>query len=186
VAESLTFCTSFLSLRQYVEQKQGAGSFKRVRAALAAEHGIELPAVITPGSWLPTLHFTTGMNVARTLFGPPNFHELFGAAAAEYELRWVHRVILRFTSPLWMLERADEVWNKAHTTGRWEIAGSAAQRTMRGTLYDFGVVDKGYCDSLRGWITRACLMTGTHRIAVLETSCRARGAAGCTFEGRWE
>ena len=89
-----------------------------------------------------------------TCSAPPDFHERFGAAAAEYEVSWVHRIALRFTSPQWLLERGADYWSRAHSTGRWEIEGRKGW--MRGTLHDFGVVDAGYCDSLRAWLLRAC------------------------------
>ena len=140
VAEvSQTFCTSFLSLRQYVGERHGKDAFKRVREKLAAEH----------------------------------------------EVKWVHRAVLRFTSPLWLLERGADVWKKSHTTGRWHIE-SDRPRHLRGTLEAFGVADRAYCDSLRGWLQRACLMTGEAHVAIAETRCRDRdGAAACVFEGQW-
>lgn len=183
--EPLTFCTSFLSLRKYVEDTHGSGAFKRVREELDKRHGLALPAVITPGSWLPTRAFAKGLGIGRELFGPDDFCARFGAAAAEYELKWVHRVVLRFTSPNWILERCEEVWRNSHTTGRWEIQGGGGKRYIKGALYDFGVVDKNCCDSLRAWVQRACAMTGADKVAVVETQCRAKGAEACVFEGSW-
>jgi hypothetical protein len=184
--EPLTFCTSFLSLRQYVGETYGKEAFKAVREALHRDHDIALPPVIVPGSWMPTRWFTSGMNVAKRLYGPDDFHARFGWAAAEYEVNWVHRAVLRFTSPMFLLERGADVWRKSHSTGNWTIEGGRP-RWLRGELRDFGVVDAGYCDSLRTWLTRACMMTGAAKIQIFERRCRARdaNAAGCVFEGTW-
>ena len=182
-AEPLTYTTSFLSTRQFVLEEHGAAGWARLREALRERHDLVLPDEFETGSWLPTRWFVGALNVGRDLFGPRDFHEKFGSAAAEYEMSWMHRVALRFTTPSWLLERGAEYWQRAHTTGRWEVEGQKGW--MRGTLHDFGVVDQGYCDSLRAWIQRACLMTGASRTFVAERACRARGAEACVFEGTW-
>jgi hypothetical protein len=178
-----TFCTSFLSLRQFVEETAGAGSFKTLREALKQRVQIDLPPVIAPGSWLPTDWFVKGLELGTELFGPPDFAERFGRKAAEYELKWVHRVVLRFTSPVWLLERGRDVWARSHTTGRWEI--ESKDRWLRGRLYDFAGSSLAYCASLRTWLTRSCQMTGAQAIHITEPECRARGARACVFEGGW-
>ncbi|MDB4970306.1 MAG: hypothetical protein JWN44_5995 [Myxococcales bacterium] len=181
----LTYATSFLSTRQFVVEHNGEEGWTRLRQELAAKHGIELPHDFSNASWLPTLWFTTALNVGRDLFGPADFHAQFGNAAAEYEMSWVHRVALRFTSPLWMLERGRDYWKRAHNTGRWDAEGRTGW--IRGTLHEFGVVDAGYCDSLVAWLRRSCMMTGAGKVFVVERQCRARtpGATSCVFEGNW-
>jgi hypothetical protein len=182
-SEPLSFVTAFQSTRQYVIELHGDAGWRRLRDTLRERHAIALPAAFEPSTWLPTLHFTTALNVGRDLFGPPDFHERFGAASAEYEMSWVHRVALRFTSPLWMLEHGASYWKRSHSTGRWQIEGRKG--FVRGALSDFGVVDANYCACLRAWILRACLMTGASRTFVAERACRAHGAAACVFEGTW-
>ncbi len=179
----LTYVTSFLSTRQFVSERHGADGWQRVVDELRARHAIELPRELAPGGWLPTQWFVTALNVGRDLYGPPDFHAQFGAAAAEYEMSWVHRIALRFTSPLWLLERGRDYWSRAHNTGRWVAEGRKGW--IRGTLHDFGVIDAGYCDSLTAWLERSCRMTGASRVHVAERTCRARGGDVCVFEGTW-
>ena len=181
--ESLTYTTSFQSTRQFVVEQHGDAGWQKLRDAIREQHQIVLPESFATGGWLPTIWFTTALNVGRDLFGPRDFHEKFGWAAAEYEMSWMHRIALRFTTPLWMLEHGTAYWRRAHTTGRWEVEGRKGW--VRGTLHDFGVVDAGYCDSLRAWILRTCLMTGASRTFVAERTCRARGGDVCVFEGTW-
>jgi hypothetical protein len=170
-------------LRQFVESEYGAGSFKKLREALVERHQIELPVVITPDSWLPTSHFVRGLEVARELWGPDDLYERFGRLAAEYELKWMHRIVLRFTSPIWLLEKSEAMWKKSHTTGHWKV--SSKERWMRGELYDFAGSGTTYCPTLRSWLARACQMTGAEKIRVLEPECRGIGAKACVFEGSW-
>jgi hypothetical protein len=181
--EPLSFVTAFQSTRQYVIEQHGEAGWNQLRDALRERYDIALPPTFEAGSGLPTLHFTTALNVARDLFGPPDFHEKFGRAGAEYEMSWMHRVALRFSSPLWLFEHGAAYWRRAHTTGRWEIEGRKGW--LRGTLHDFGVVDAAYCTTLRAWMLRACLMTGASRTFIAERACRARGAEVCVFEGTW-
>jgi hypothetical protein len=182
--EPLTASASFQSARQFLVEGHGEVGWERVLAALRERHAIELPAEPRTGAWLPTIWYTSTLNVARDELGPPDFHERFGWAAAEYEMSWIHRVALRFSSPLWLLEQGAAYWHRAHTTGRWQTEGRKGW--LRGTLRDFGVVDAGYCDSLRAWLQRACMMTGAGRMHIVERNCRARGGGdACVFEGTW-
>ena len=184
-SEPLTFGASFRSLRTFVETRFGEGAFEPVYAAIMQRTGVELPRVVGPTTWHPTRAFTAGLDAACELYGKgdPRFFEEFGAAAAQLELSLIARMVLRFSSPLWMLKSTSEIWNKAHSTGRWEIAGERG--FLRGTLYDFGVVHAGQCRSLVGWLTRASQMTGARNIRVEHPRCRASGAEGCEFIGRW-
>ncbi len=182
-AEPLTAATSFLSLRRFVEERYGQGSFQRIREALSARHNFRLPPIITAGSWYPSRAFALGMDEARHQFKAPEFHEAFGAKAAEYELHWVYRPILRFTTPVWLIEQSADVWKKAHDTGAWSIESRPSW--VRGTLKDFGLVHTGYCRSLTAWLQRACEMTCARRIRVWHPQCRVDNYPGCVFEGEW-
>ncbi len=182
-AEPLSYTTALQSARQFVIERHGADGWARVCTTLRERHDITLPPELETGKWLPTKWFVTALNVGRELFGPPDFHEQFGRAAAEYEMSWMHRAALRFTSPLWLLERGAGHWKRAHTTGHWKIEGRKGW--LRGTLRDFGIVDAGYCDSLRTWLQRACVMTGASRTFIAERACRAHGSPACVFEGTW-
>jgi len=182
-ATPLTFCSSFLAVRHYVERNRGHEAFQAMRAQLPDTVGVTLPPVITPGSWHPTIAFAGLLDLGAALFGTPDFYEDFGRAAAELEINIVYRVILRFTSPEWLLTQGSRIWRKAHNTGRWVIEGGP--RRVRGSLYDFGLVHRGYCRSLVGWLTRSCEMTGAKGIRVLHPICRADGRECCVFEGRW-
>jgi hypothetical protein len=179
----LTYVTAFQSTRQFVVEHHGEDGWETLRAAARERHAIELPRTFDAGTSLPTLWFTTALNLGRDLFGPPDFHARFGRAAAEYEMSWMHRVALRFKSPVWLMERGAAYWKRAHSTGTWSIDGRNGW--LRGELRDFGVVDAGYCDSLRAWLLRACLMTGASRMFIAERACRARNSDVCVFEGTW-
>jgi hypothetical protein len=179
----LTSSKAFLALREYVESKYQPGAFQRVRDTLALR-GMELDRVIKPNGWYPTQTYVTALDVARDLFGPPGFAEEYGYAAAEYEMHFFLRFLLRFTSPGWLLQKGADVWRRFHDTGTWQISGS--DHKMRGVLDGFGIVHDGFCNLLTGWFRRACELTGAREVVVVHPECRARGAKSCVFEGAWK
>ncbi len=183
VEPAVSWATSFLSLRQFVDETYGAGSFRRLREALKQQHDIELPQPIVLGTWLPTLHLVTAQATAHELFGPPDFHARLGWAAAAYELTWLQRLAMRFTSPQFFLERGAQHWRGRHSSGTWTY--DSRPHWIRGTLRDFAVVDAGFCAMMRAWLTHACVMTGAGKAYVVERECRAKGADACIFEGSW-
>jgi len=180
--QALTFATAFLTLREYLDEHHGAGAFHRVRDGLAAR-GLQLDPVIVPHRWYPTATLCTALDLARERYGPDDFYERYGRAAAERQVHLAFRFLLRFTTPAWLWQRGAGMWRRAHTTGVWNIESRG--RWVRGTLSDFGVVHVGYCRMLVGWLTRACEMTGARPGVVNHSACRALGAAACVFEGEW-
>jgi hypothetical protein len=172
-----------LSLRQFVDETYGPGSFRRLCEVLRQEHDIVLPSPIALGSWLPTAHLVTAQATAGKLFAAPEFHAQLGWAAAAYELNWVQRLAMRFTSPQFFLERGAQHWRGRHTSGTWTY--DSRPHWIRGTLRDFAVVDAGFCAMMRAWLTHACVMSGAGKIYVVERECRANGAEACVFEGSW-
>jgi hypothetical protein len=182
VEPAVSWATSFLSLRQFVDETYGPGSFRKLREALQRQHDIVLPPSIELGTWLPTVHLVTAYATAATLFETPDFHARLGWAAAAYELTWLQRLAMRFTSPQFFLERGAQHWRNRHSTGTWTY--DARPRWIRGTLRDF-VVDAGFCTMMRAWLTHACVMTGAGKIYIVERACRSKGADACVFEGNW-
>jgi hypothetical protein len=172
-----------LSFRAYLQSRFGPNAFARTVSTLPAEHFREFASSLEPASWYSTAAFVASIAAARDHFRAPQLPESYGTAAAAYELTLIHRFILRFTSPLWLLQRGSQVWRSYHNTGRWTI--EAWPRRIRGTLRDFGIVDGMYCRVLAGWFRRAGEMTGAGQMRVVHPQCRATGAAACVFEGEW-
>jgi hypothetical protein len=174
----------FMSLRHFVETRYGSGSFAALRRELAKRHGLELDLVLRPNGWYPTAAFVRGLELGHELFGPDDFYELFGEAAAEYEISIFNRFVLRFTSPGWLVERGADVWSRSHDSGRW-IVEREKPLHLRATLEGFAIPSDGFCRGLIGWFRRACAMTGVRDVVIEHPFCRARGLTACVFDGRW-
>jgi len=172
-----------MSLRAFLERTYGDGAFLRVVDHLPPEDGEHFRGIVLPLRWYPLGSFIRLAHGAHDLWHEDDFYERYGAFAAQYEISAFQRVLLRFTSPTYMLDRAGRVWRRFHDTGEWQVEGHA--RSMRGTLRSFALVDPGYCRILTAWIHRAAEMTGVHG-EVTHPECRARGAEAEVFQGTWE
>jgi hypothetical protein len=173
---------SILSLRTFIEQAHGPGAFERVVRTLPGDHAAELSGIILPVNWYSTEAFFGALHAAARAFDTPDLWEQYGTFAAEFEIHTFQKVVLRFTSPRFFLDRAGRIWHRFHDSGQWEVEGG--DRTLRGTLRDFAVVDGHYCRALTAWIERAAEMTGVEG-QVEHSACRARGDEACVFAGWW-
>lgn len=172
-----------MSLRAFLERTYGEGAFLRLVDQLPQGEGAPFRDIILPLSWYSVHSFMKLTHLARETWHEDDFYDRYGLFAAHYEISAFQRVLLRFTSPTYMLDRAGRIWRRFHDTGEWQVEG--AHKSMRGTLRGFVVVDPGYCRILRAWIQRAAEMTGVRGL-VSHTACRAEGAPCEVFEGTWE
>jgi hypothetical protein len=174
---------SVLSFQVFLRKAYGEGLYERVLDRLPPEDAAPMRAILLPVNWYPTHPYVRALHVARELTGDDEFFDRFGAFAADYQINAFRRVLLRFASPAFFLDRAGRLWARTHDTGTWEVEGG--DRHVRGTLRDFAVVDADYCRVLVAWIHRASQLTGT-RGETVHPACRARGDEACVFEGWWE
>src|SRR5579884_3244181 len=158
-------------------------AFEEVLKYMRPDLAAPLRGILMPTAWYPTELFVTAIGAARRLYGKEDFYELYGRAAAEYEIGVFFRLLARLTSPAYLLGRAGKVWRRFHDTGEWIMEGHGNE--VRAVLADFGVVDAGYCQVLVGWIRRAGQLTGSKGGDVQHPQCRARGAKACLFTGWW-
>jgi len=173
---------SVLALRSYVERTQGAGSFDRLLDDLDPADAEPLRAIILPVNWYPVRSFAAALHATARLSGDPSFYERYGAFAAEFEITSFQRVLLRFATPAFFMDRAGRLWSRFHDSGEWQVEGSG--KHLRGTLRGFAFVDPRYCRVLGAWIKRAGEMTGS-RGDVAHPECRARGSDVEVWDGWW-
>lgn len=175
---------SVLSLQVFLRKAYGDESlFLRVLDRLAPDDAAPMRGILLPVNWYPTHAYIRALHAAQDVTGDAEFFERYGAFAADYQISAFRKFILRFTSPTFFLDHAGRLWARSHDSGRWEVEGSP--KRVRGTLYDFAVIDVDYCRVLVAWIHRASQLTGTHGHTVHRV-CRARGGEACVFEGWWE
>jgi hypothetical protein len=174
--------SSVLTLQVFLRRTYGPNAFERTLWRVSAEDAERFGGIVLPVNWYPTQGYFSLMHAARALTGDVDFYERFGVFAAEYQINAFHKLLLRFTSPIFFLDRAGRLWSRSHDTGVWEIEGG--DKRVQGTLRDFAIVDADYCKVLVAWIHRASQLTGT-RGHTVHRACRAHGAEACVFEGWW-
>jgi len=174
---------SCLALRSYVDGAHGVGAFAKLLDGLAPADSDPLRGILLPVSWYPVRSFAAALHASARLSGDPAFYERYGGYAAEFEIAAFQRVLLRFSTPAFFMDRAGRLWSRFHDSGAWEVHGSGNR--LRGTLRDFALVDPRYCRVLGAWIKRAGEMTGS-RGDVAHPECRSRGGAAEVFDGWWE
>lgn len=173
---------SVLSLQVFLRRTYGSAVFDRCLERLPEADAAPMRGILMPVNWYATDPYVAALHVARDLTGDAEFFTRYGAFAADFQINAFRRVLLRFTSPAFFLDRAGRLWARSHDTGRWDVEGG--NKRVRGTLRDFAVVDADYCKVLVAWIHRASELTGTHGQTV-HRECRAHGAKACVFEGWW-
>jgi hypothetical protein len=173
---------SVLSLRTFLEQRYGDGTFERIVERLPPEQAEALRGIVMPVRWYPLEAFLGVLHATEAETGDADLWERYGAYAAEFEITAFQRFVLRFTSPLFFLDRAGRMWHRFHDSGEWQVEGG--DKHLHGALSDFAVVDEKYCRVLAAWIKRAGEMTGA-RGEVSHPECRAHGAPACVFTGWW-
>jgi hypothetical protein len=164
--------------------RQGDDAWANVLANLGRADAAELTGIITPLSWYPTISVFAALHTTRRLYGHDDFYDVYGTHAAEFALTRLHRFVMKFTSPDWIIDRGTRIWHDFHDTGHWTVE-EAREGYMRGRLQDFGVVDSLYCRVLSAWLTRMGKATGALHMEIKHPRCRADGAAACVWEGRW-
>jgi hypothetical protein len=172
-----------MSLSAWTQKVHGEDGFAKVLAAMPAHHAAALRDPIAPISWYPTVAVLEAIHTTGRLFGPADFHDAYGVHSAEYAVNRFYRMVLRFTSPGFVLGRAGTAWRNYHDTGEWAL--EVGDRHYRGRLRGFGVVDAAYCRVILAYKRRVAELTGGKSIVATHPQCRADGADECLFDIRW-
>jgi len=116
--------------------------------------------------------------------GDKTLCERMGQFSAEWSVNTIFKIIMKFKSPTWVLEKNQLVWRRFHDSGRWEIS-EIDKGVAIGKLLNFDVADEHFCARLRGWIRGIVSVTGGNDVKVEETKCKAKGASHCEFKMNW-
>ena len=176
----------FESTRVFTETEFGAGATARVLAELDASDR-ELLSGISVLGWYPVEPILRYHHALDRVFGNGDLSVCMraGRFSAGWAFNNVLKFLLRFQTPFSLMERAGNVWDRYHDSGRWEIEAQGRQRTL-GHLHEFTVRDPAFCARLRGWVHGAVELTGGKRVVVVESRCVSRGHDHCAFLSSWQ
>jgi hypothetical protein len=180
--------TSVAAIVRFVAQNWGDQGLARLAGAI---HDPEIGAIVEgkvlAGSWYPFAYFTDLLDTAQSLFGDniDEFSRREGASCADYDLRGVYRVFVRFTSIDFVIERSGKVWRQYYDSGDLVVLDTEGPRVVF-ELRDFGAPHRGHCGTVLGWSERAAELSGVAGVAGVHPSCRARGDERCVFQIDWK
>lgn len=179
--------SAYLSTLAFIDSQFGAPGKQRVLERLPADDRQMLTGMVLPIQWYPLAPFPRLLRAMETELGRGDLSLVVerGTWAAVQDMRTVHKVLLKFVTPQWVVEKGMKLWPNFHTSGRWE-AKRDGDHGARATLRDLGVVDDAMCATLKGWILGLLQLAGIKRASVDHVECRARGAATCVFNVSWK
>jgi hypothetical protein len=177
--------SAYLSTLAFIETHFGPSGRSRVLEQLADEDRTLLSGMVVPIRWYPLAPFPRLLRAMDQTLGRGDLALVTerGSWVAINDMKTVHRVLLKFVTPQWVIEKSTRLWSNFHDTGRWE-SQSLGERAARATLYDLGVVDDAMCATLKGWII-GLLKLAHCQPTVTHDECRLRGASGCVYVCNW-
>jgi uncharacterized protein (TIGR02265 family) len=169
----------------FVRDRFGEPGVERVRATLPPEDQAALKSILTV-RWYP---FEIGKRLDDAIVavcgdGDPAFFKQLGAASANKNLATLHKSLLAPGNPHAFLERARTIYALYYETGRREYKRTGDRSGVL-TTYDAETFSAPDCQTVIGWYERALEMCGATGVRVVETACRAEGAAACRYEVSW-
>jgi hypothetical protein len=179
--------SAYLSTLAFVEAHFGPAGKERVLARLSTEDRAVLGRMVLPIQWYPLAPFPRLLRAMDAELGKGDLTLVIerGAWAAVQDMKTVHKVLLKFVTAQWVIDKGTKLWPNFHTSGRWETKRQGSNGA-RASLHDLGVVDEAVCATLKGWILGLMQLAGMKQRATVEhVECRARGAATCVYQVNW-
>ena len=140
---------------------------------------------MVPVGWYDTDLFARLLRKIDLTFGSGNLRLLdqVGRYEAQQDFNRVLRLLIRVITPMQIFKAQRRLWTHFQDSGSWTV--TSTPKGMQGTLSDWAV-DEALCVELGGYLVRLVEFTGGKNARVTHTECRARGAANCVFDFRWD
>lgn len=178
---------SYLSTLAFIDQRFGASGRERVLAALSPEDRALVGGLMLPIGWYPLPPFPRLLRAMVDELGAGDLalSTERGTWAAIHDMKTTHKLLLKFASPGWVIEKGTSLWKNFHDTGRWDTAREGKSGAIA-TLRELGVADEAMCATLAGWMIGLLTVAGCKSPRVIHPECRASGGAACVFHATWE
>jgi len=171
--------------RAYAEKTFGTAAWERVLAACEGDDRAVLGGIVAVGWYDLGLYARTLRALDAVLgYGDLTLLDELGRYGAEKDFTTVYRLFFRMGNPIYAIEKTTDYWRKFHDTGIWSIVREGEGRA-RGTLRDWGCVDRALCREMTAYMSRVLELVGGKDVRLLHPRCRVDGDAECFFTLRW-
>jgi hypothetical protein len=182
---AITKGITFTHARNFVEEKFGSKGWAKVLEQSRPDDRAVLGGVVAVGWYELDLYarLLRSIDVAHGL-GDLELLTGIGRYGAEKDLNTVYRLFFRLQSPAYAIEKIAEYWRKFHDTGVWTVEREGSGKA-RGTLREWGCVDRALCREMTAYMTRVLELVGAKDVRLSHPRCRADGETECFFSLRW-
>ncbi len=176
----------YLSTFAFVEHRFGGTAKAAVLDALDAPDRALVSELMLPIAWYPLAPFGRLLHAMDRALGAGDLALVTdrGEWTADRDIKTLRRAVLKLVTIPWVVSKAVNLWPQFHDSGHWSVRQVTSSRAIA-TLDDLAVIDEAICASVGGWIQGLAKLTGTSRVTVKHTHCRARGDASCSYDVRW-
>ena len=175
---------SLVAVRDYVLQKAGREAWASVLGVLPDEDADTVSAAVDVG-WYPLDLHARLLRAVDTGLGDGDLSTILPIARfeAERDVPIVHHLLLQMGNPTDVAEKMAVLWPRDHTTGRLRIE-RRDDSAIDVTLVDWAA-DEALCLGFQHYFQRALELAGARDVRLVQSTCRARGAAECFFKVTW-
>lgn len=179
--------TSVAGKRQYVLKHHGEEKLRTVLAQLRdREAAKRLETTVLKSSWYP---FDFWVDLTQAIDrvvgnGDGRLFRPMAAQTAEDDLSTVYKVFFKFTEPMRIFERAEQLWDAYYRPGKNKIT-KISPTSVEMEIIDFDQPNWAHCESVLGWAERSVQLTGAKNVRCEHLECRGRGAARCRMRVSW-
>jgi predicted hydrocarbon binding protein len=176
----------FLSTFAFIEHRFGSSANAKVLACLGAADRALIGELMVPIGWYPLAPFARLLRAMDSALGAGDLALITerGEWTADRDMHTLRRAVLKLVTIPWIVSKGALLWPQFHDSGKWKVH-QVNDRHAIAELAGLAVVDEAICASLTGWIRGLAKLTGTRRVDVKHSACRARGDAACAFDVRW-
>ncbi len=176
-----------LARREYVTERFGGAGWRQVLRSLPEADRATLDGSLLASAWYPfELNDRLDRAIAAVLgTGRKEIFKDMGAWSARRNLSGPHKAFLAPGEPDRFLASTSTIYSYYYDVGRrtWQATGATSGVI---TTHDAETFSETDCLTVIGWYEEALKMCGARTVTMTEPECRARGAACCRYEVRWE
>ena len=175
-----------LTFQKYLREYYGPTAVDRVTAAMNAKDQEALSVRPVNTSWIGyDLYVRFMIQADRTLArGELRLLEESGVFGANTDLSGVYKIFISFTSPQFIIDRAERVWRQYFDRGQLKVVTHDKNHVTL-EIRDVPDMPRHHDVYHLGYMSQCLVMSGAKDVKGDHPRCMARGDDHCAFEFRW-